>query len=355
MEEEIGFFTNQKNSSLLQAFLAQLLVTESRNDFEKSRNFYIRIVIQSMIGDPDFWDESCKFNIALIGDGLISSISRKDGKYYKEELDDIFSACIRFLIEYYIFMQAELNPDFERGINFAFDNIDSFNQKVKSQIEYSGRFMPIKILKSVVHKNSVLKFVELHDDLESKRKDWDKDLSERESRVNNLNDTLERHETAFNFVGLSNGFEKLSKEKRDEISSLKFWLMALGFLIVTPLITELTVLYFNLDNFDSIKNVLALSIVPVGSLVVILIYYFRVILFNYKSVKSQLLQIELRKTLCSFIQSYSKYSSELKENDPNSLEKFESIIFSGIVSDEAKLPATFDGIEQLGKLIKSVK
>jgi len=89
-------------------------------------------------------------------------------------------------------------------------------------------------------------------------------------------------------------------------------------------------------------------------LVVIFIYYFRVLLFNYKSVKSQLLQIELRKTLCRFIQHYTEYSSQIKEKDSESLGKFENIIFSGIVSNEEKFPST-DGIEQLGKLIKAAK
>lgn len=90
-------------------------------------------------------------------------------------------------------------------------------------------------------------------------------------------------------------------------------------------------------------------------LVGISIYYFRVLLFNYKSVKSQLLQIELRKTLCKFIQSYSSYSKTMKAQDSDSLAKFENIIFSGIISDEEKLPSTYDGMDQIGKLIQSIK
>ena len=68
-----------------------------------------------------------------------------------------------------------------------------------------------------------------------------------------------------------------------------------------------------------------------------------------------MLQIELRKTLCRFIQHYSEHASGLRSNDPNSMEKFESIIFSPIVPDSEKIPATFDGVDQLGKLVKSIK
>jgi len=72
-------------------------------------------------------------------------------------------------------------------------------------------------------------------------------------------------------------------------------------------------------------------------------------------VKSQLLQIDLRKTLCRFIQHYSEYSSKLKKDDPESLNKFESLIFSGIISDEGNIPSTYDGIDQFTKFIKSLK
>ncbi|HGE6119725.1 hypothetical protein [Vibrio cholerae] len=76
---------------------------------------------------------------------------------------------------------------------------------------------------------------------------------------------------------------------------------------------------------------------------------------NYRSTKAQIMQIELRQTLCQFIQSYAEYASEIKSKDTTSLEKFENLIFSGILSDAEKLPSTFDGLEQIGKLLKSVK
>ena len=96
-------------------------------------------------------------------------------------------------------------------------------------------------------------------------------------------------------------------------------------------------------------------LLPRLSIEVILIYFFRIILQNYRSVKAQILQIELRKTLCQFIQSYVKYSSEIKKQDSNALEKFESLIFSGVLSDPEKLPSTFDGLDQLGNFIKNIK
>ena len=81
----------------------------------------------------------------------------------------------------------------------------------------------------------------------------------------------------------------------------------------------------------------------------------RVILHNYKRVKTELLQLELRKTFCQFIQSYADYAKEVKKDDSEALSKFENIIFSVIVADNSSLPTTYDGLEQLTKLFSQIK
>ena len=35
--------------------------------------------------------------------------------------------------------------------------------------------------------------------------------------------------------------------------------------------------------------------------------------------------------------------------------KFENLIFSGIISDAENLPSTFDGMDQIGKLLSTLK
>jgi len=74
---------------------------------------------------------------------------------------------------------------------------------------------------------------------------------------------------------------------------------------------------------------------------------------HFQSIKTQLLQLELRKSLCQFIESYSTFSTDIKARDPSALEKFENLVFSGL--KRRKPPSTFDGIEQLAKLFKGIK
>lgn len=129
----------------------------------------------------------------------------------------------------------------------------------------------------------------------------------------------------------------------------------MGLFIISPLVSEIILAAKGIYSGKSLGTDHLFVLVPIISIEIIMIYFFRVILFNHRSVKAQIMQIELRQTLCQFIQSYTEYSTEMKKQDPNALEKFESLIFSGVLSDPEKLPSTFDGVEQISNLIKSIK
>ena len=96
-------------------------------------------------------------------------------------------------------------------------------------------------------------------------------------------------------------------------------------------------------------------LMPYLGLEFILLYLFRVVLKHYNSIQTQIMQIELRQSLCQFIQSYADYAKEIKEKDGTSLDKFENLIFSSIVSTSEQVPSTFDGLEHITNLIKSAK
>lgn len=358
MEEKIKFFSSEQRTKILHKFKGRLDSISTEDEFEIARNSHIQTIIQSMANKPEQWDNCCEININWIGDSFIGSLSNQSEELTKNKLDDIFSMCFRFLFELYLSIKNDLTPEFERARKFAFQDIEKFEQNAREHIEYAIRDMPINIFKAIANSESIQSiknFNEISQLADSKREEWGKDLKARESRVEILKSELETYESGFNFVGLFQGFDEMSTEKDTEKNGLLFWLRVFGFLIVAPMAIELIVLYNHIESIDKIKNILALSLIPTVTLTAVFIYFFRVLLYNYKSVKSQLLQIELRKTLCRFIQHYSKYSSKLKEQDKDSLTKFENIIFAGIVSDDEKLPSTYDGIAQLGSLVKSIK
>jgi len=126
-------------------------------------------------------------------------------------------------------------------------------------------------------------------------------------------------------------------------------------LILLPLSAEIGFILYNINSLESIKS-LALFILPSTiALQIFLFYFFRIVLIHFRTVKAHILQLDLRVSLCQFIQSYAKYAAEIKKSDSASLEKFESLIFSGIVSNDEKLPSTLDGLDQLSSLFKSVQ
>jgi len=63
-----------------------------------------------------------------------------------------------------------------------------------------------------------------------------------------------------------------------------------------------------------------------------------------KNIIAQMMQLELRMALCQFI-----------HNHADDYEKFENIIFSPLVSSDDKIPTTFDGMEQLAKLVSEFR
>lgn len=72
----------------------------------------------------------------------------------------------------------------------------------------------------------------------------------------------------------------------------------MGIIVIAPLIFELW--YFIQGNDVTWQKML-----PVITLELILIYFFRVILNNYQSLQAQIIQIELRQALCQFIRVMS--------------------------------------------------
>jgi hypothetical protein len=354
---EILFNTNQ-SKVVLNQFKIKIDGLTPNSDFEISRNSLIKLVIGSMANSPDQWDKNCQINIEWIGSSFINRLVNEEKELDKSRIDDICSMCFRFMFELYLSIKTDLSMEFERARKFVLNNLDSFESDSKDQIEYAIRDMPINILKQLSNCDAIdsLKdFNALSEKASKLRSEWNKELSEKEKQVQQLKDSLEKYKTAFNFVGLHDGFDDLATSKKTELNNLVFWLRIMSVIIISPILIQLIVVYFNIKDIDSIKNGFLVSIFPTLSLVAISVYYFRVLMFNYKSVKSQLLQLDLRKTLCRFIQHYTDYSQEIKTKDKDSLAKFENIIFSGIVTDDGNLPSTYDGIDQLGKLFKSVK
>jgi hypothetical protein len=370
--ETTAFFTNEHNRAILSKAISKLNDIEGKDKgidisdsssqalakFNSSRNIGISQILKAALQEAAIWDQNCRTNITWIGGQLMVALDKINPTSSKEDLNLIFSICYRFLLEHFISMPSDFNFEYKKIQQFALEEIEQFDVEAQVQIRFAAYFMPIEIFKRTFNDENVVQvktFNKLYDTSEKKLNAWEEEIEKSESRVNELKKILENHETAFNFVGLYDGFKTMSITKERERDNLLKWVRIAGLAILFPIALDFFLVFYNVHKMEDLQRVALISFIPMVSVIAILIYYFRILLHSLNEVKAQLLQIELRKTLCQFIQSYVKYSQEMKKMDIESLSKFENIIFSGLVSSNEKLPSTFDGLEQLANIIQAIR
>lgn len=178
-------------------------------------------------------------------------------------------------------------------------------------------------------------------------------------KIEHEQERINTQKSEINFVELNKAFQKLIDDKKKEL----FWPRLLSPIILICLaIIPITILYSNIkvtDVYDAMRTFL-----PITACEFFLLYYQRLVFQEYKSLKAQIAQLEIRSAACQFIENYRKFAVEhpvSKTEDGKettsrfNLEKFESLIFGGIAVDPTAVPTVFDGVEQLGKLIEAVK
>ncbi|KGK01406.1 MULTISPECIES: hypothetical protein [unclassified Pseudoalteromonas] len=353
------FFKNEDNAKVLASFLRKAEAAHIEDESRAMRLSISREIIGYIYKSPEGWEERCTFNIKHIGDQFLQWLRDFD-QSKPTHIDHIYCMSYRFLCEFDFLVGPgkELSMELRSLKSKIEHDSGKMDDDVRSQIIYASYVMPANIAKDFINDANIGVFKDFEQkklEAEKLKEQWDGEITSKESAANALKDKLEEYKIGFNFVGLYQGFSALAEKKAKEAFWLFLSLIGMGLLILAPLVTEIVLSVVGIYSGKPLGMEHLLILIPVISIEIILIYFFRVILLNHRSVKAQIMQIELRQTLCQFIQSYTGYSSEMKKQDSSALEKFESLIFSGVLSDPEKLPSTFDGVEQIGNLIKSIK
>ena len=327
-------------------------------------------ILANINEDSDEWINSCPFSI-----GNFIHYTSKNDISFGVISDELYLTCGMLLREYILTMER-------KGVIFSWiiQNWNDFKNEAKQfiseenyhRLDYliSGRF-DIDVINKYLGNRSFQAFLNYEDKvkeaqeklnnidikIKSETENLNKLLFEKEEKVKTLASKLDEQKITFNFVGLSQGFKNLLSEKiRSKWASFSIMTIFCILLITVPIVF----LGGRFLNWFPEYNINWNDIgwehtLPIFGLEFVLIYFFRVVLTHYNSIQTQIMQIELRQSLCQFIQSYADYAKEIKEKDGGSLEKFENLIFSSILSTPDKVPSTFDGLEQLSNLIKNLK
>ncbi|MDO5069891.1 MAG: hypothetical protein Q4D78_06785 [Neisseria zoodegmatis] len=350
--------------------------TENKDNIVLSKIESCQSILEVMKKHNDF-EKICPFNtkkyIVQISHDFLDTWKRYPNS--TSYLDSLFIVCIAFSREYLLFEQRNSNPPHLK-INFYWEEFkaDIEQRKYPLEEEYLNKYaqylrnneMDLDILNfhlgqrdyqvflkyEKTAKDAEDKIRELQEQLNDEEKRFNEEILKREKKVDNLSDNLKKLETDFNFVGLSDGFKRLLNKK----NTAKWWTFV-G--LVTLLLAALIPLCFSFYKFIQEDNLSWQKMLPVIGLEFVLIYFFRVVLTHYHSIQTQIIQLELRQSLCQFIESYVTYTKEVKQSlkaeDKDPLEKFENLIFSSILSNPDKVPGTFDGIDGLTSLLKEIK
>ena len=240
------------------------------------------------------------------------------------------------------------------------------DKKYSRYIDFGDRDIAFNILKEIFLSNEMRNLNDLvefktdfrqrFDKFENNIKEYEVSFEQKKETVINLEKKLENYKTTYDFVLLNKGFKQLYDEKRVELKERRNSFSNFGAtLAITPIaMIGFSFLLFLWKDEAAFKYLLYLAF-PVTTFMLIILYFVKVSLQHVRSVQSQMMQLELRMALCQFIHNYAEDSEKLHKKNSAGFEKFENIIFSPLVSSDDKIPTTFDGMEQLAKLVSEFR
>lgn len=373
MSEEF-FFNNDESVQIFNKLMKLANENKESQDFFGELSNQLSSLLRS-IGIPEFLLNLDKnlittkqykgFRPQRIWDGGLSQFSDEDTLFRLERLAIFLCIYIREL-SFRLNFSIDGGHDFKPLIQFVKNNKNSFSDNSLWCFDFYDD-LPMLIMLEIFHApnmQSILKivestnidqvyhFIQTKDQAIEKINSWETSLSSKQQEVDVLKTALETYKTGFNFVGLYQGFSNLKDTKDRELFWAKWQYRGFCVALILVPIVEIIWVSNNLAGLDLSK--VSFLIFPLITLFLILLWLFRVNLHNIKSIKSQIMQLELRMTLCQFIQSYADSSEKLKGKNKEGFEKFENIIFSSIVSSDEKIPSTFDGMEQVTSLLSAL-
>ena len=309
---------------------------------------------------PDAFSGTCTVTIAQHGDYLKSKLSQSSMERSLNDFESIWSILYRIALEYDLSTSGTVSDsivDFMRvseGQDIA--QVPLF---VLEQVKIARQQLPITLFKkcfSDPRLGSISALPPIIENFSTQINLWRTELTLKEEKIDALKASLDLLTTDFNFVALKAGFQDMLRKKKIEGRRFFIGLCVFGALMLCPVAVELYSLHGMEKDWKNINEAwLAASALLSLSLSMFLIYFFRISLRNFDLCNSQIMQIELRMTLCQFVQDYAKYAEDIKKKSPETLSRFESVVFSPISSSDVINLSVVDGLEQIANFVKTAR
>ena len=347
---------------------------ESLNDEQFLSVMYVSAwhELNSFMRNPEEFDSKTEFSRENNGDYLIDRETfEKDPKYH------LFIS-LKFIWEYILSIQSNTFPLNKLSCNTeAVQRLDKIDERVWNVT--SGGFtppfswivniMPYEIYRNFLSSPELKQAITLSKDIEKERDKLKKNvesivaeatksinyLSTVRAEAKDLEERLTNVKREGNFKLLAKAFSTLKKNKSTEVryAQTRMWAFIIA-LIFLPIF-----IFNNAPANDLKRNYIDfIKYVPIISLELLFFYFMRLFYVEVTSIKSQLIQIDLRLNLCEFIYDYIETRDKThSEKVSESWKGFEALIFSPIQPNEDKIPSVMDGTDALvdlaGKILKA--
>ncbi|MEQ9871076.1 hypothetical protein ABRP77_17790 [Pectobacterium odoriferum] len=368
--------TEKKTDEYSDEEVKALIYLSAWDSFENLyRNYPVDLYNKTEFNRHDFHDKY-----------IIEAVSfERNEKYF-------LFALLRFLFEYHSWVEDyghDVISDSWDYKNYKsickLDEIEHWNSKPIFQ-NTNVKFiwvkvqMPYLIVRHFLKSEKINKVSILFHDIDNAKEDIEEFVSDAKNEatssikyVDSLKSEVLRLEERFfgvksegNFKLLSKGFSTIRKAKRHELvfSHLRTWLFLL-LLIAVPI---WMILYHPIGvgvqwfidlpslkpNEGSVKVFdwgEILFYIPFVTLELLFFYFMRVFYGELKSIRAQLLQIDLRLNLCEFMHDYAETRSKsTSDKNSDSWKSFENLIFSPLQVNDDKIPAVLDGADAIAEL-----
>lgn len=340
--------------------------------FEKDGSILLKNVVLSawnefyrMFSDNAYeLDEKTKFNREDMDIECEFSID----SFKSDERITLFNI-FRVLYEVYFWRGATKNIPPCLRVN-VFEKLNDYYYK--NQSGYNGEFlwieraMPAKIFMWLIRTKEIATLNETIGHIDEFEKKINKEINELDnnfsSRELNLNDKLKNidevintingmenklkgYKTEYNFVLLSKAFTKIKKVKNWELFFAHFRTVVFMLLLIAVPI-GLYLFHKPIIKF-SLNDIFIYG--PAVTLEILFFYFMRLFYTELRSIRAQLLQIQLRLSLCEFIHDYVDKRAENKDAE-EAWKAFETLIFSPIQTSGDNIPSLLDGANAIAEL-----
>lgn len=262
---------------------------------------------------------------------------------------------VPILRNFYDFIYTEKNRNYLK-FKTHYDFVDEIPYLICGEIYSNSKLNDIRKFLEEKDFSDFKSLLEKNDQTLLQIQKWEENFLDKYNLVKELEERLEKNKQTYDFVLLNAGFKNLYDQKKVDLKNPERnskWLFRI--ILIIPIIEILFFGYLIANEITINSTTIWYMVIPSISLILFMLYFYRINLQEVRSVKSQMMQLELRMALCQFIHNYAEDSEKLHAKNRVGFEKFENIIFSPLVSSDDKIPTTFDGMEQLAKMVDVFK